>query len=236
MVVTPSLSEASSARSSSTARRLTAACGLAFVTLFVLGTVLTTTGPLPNGPVEAEAARMASEGDAIRVAGVFGLFTTLSFAGFALGLAMLALDRHKPAAAAVTAGGGLIFGAVWTVSFAAVVTSAQAAQTGLSSDATMAMGHLHSVSLLLGFAPAGVVLLGSAAARMWGKTLTVAAVVIGVAALLASGSLVSVDLDRGPLGAFVGASFLGIPLWVLAAALSLLWRRSKALGHVDVLA
>jgi hypothetical protein len=236
MVLASSSSTAHSAPSPDAARRATAACGLSFVILFVLGTVLTTTGPLPNGQVESEAARMASQGGDIRLAGLFGLFATLSFAGFALGLGMLAFARRAAAAAAVSAGGGLIFGAVWIVSFAAVVASAQAAQTGLSADATMAMGHLHSVSLLLGFAPAGVVLLSSAAARLWGRTLTVAAVLIGVAAMTASATLLSVDLDSGPLAALVATSFLGIPVWVTAAAITLLRRRSKTLVRADTLA
>jgi hypothetical protein len=179
---------------------------------------------------------MASQGREIRLAGLFGLSATLSFAGFALGLAMLAFHRRAVAAAVISAGGGLIFGAVWIVSFAAVVASAQAAQTGLSADATMAMGHLHSVSLLLGFAPAGAVLLGSAAAGLWGRTLMVAAVLIGVAAMTASATLLSVDLDRGPLAALVAASFLGIPVWVTAAAITLLRRRSKRLVHAGRLA
>lgn len=215
------------------ARRATAACGLSFVVLFVLGTVVTTTGPLPNGSVESEAARMAAEGGDIRLAGLFGLFATMSFAGFALGLALLAVHRRAAAAALVSAGGGLVFGAVWIVSFAAVVASAQAAQTGLSADATMAMGHLHSVSLLLGFAPAGAVLLSSAAAGLWGRALTVAAVLVGAAAMAASATLLSVDLDRGPLAALVGASFLGIPVWVTAAAIALLRRRYGTLPNAQ---
>jgi hypothetical protein len=98
------------------------------------------------------------------------------------------------------------------------------------------MGHLHSVSLLLGFAPAGVVLLSSAAARLWGRALTVAAVLIGVAAMTASAALLSVDLDGGPLAAFVAASFLGIPVWVTAVAITLFRRRSASLMPADTLA
>jgi hypothetical protein len=176
---------------------------------------------------------MASQGGDIRLAGLFGLFATLSFVGFALGLALLALQRRATAAAAVSAGGGLVFGAVWILSFAAVVASAQAAQTGLSADAIMTMGHLHSVSLLLGFAPAGAVLLGSAAARMWGRTLTAAAVLVGVAAMTASAALLSVDLDTGPFAVAVAASFLGIPAWSTAVAITLLRRRSKTPVHTD---
>lgn len=233
MVLASNSSTAHSAPRPDAARRATASCGLSFVVLFVLGTVVTTTGPLPNGSVESEAARMASEGGDVRLAGLFGLFATMSFTVFALGLALLAFHRRAAAPAVVSAGGGLVFGAVWIVSFAAVVASAQAAQTGLSPDATMAMGHLHSVSLLLGFAPAGAVLLSSAAAGLWGRTLSVAAVLVGAAAMTAPATLLSVDLDRGPLAALVGASFLGLPVWVTAAAITLLRRRSTTQAHAE---
>jgi len=168
-----------------TLHRVAGLCGLAYVTLLVLNIVVTTTGPLPNGSISAEAARVAAEGIEVRWSALLGLCSTAAFGGFVVGLTLIAVHRGRPAAAAVMAAGGLVHCAVWMVSFAALAAAAQAAQTGLTADATMAMGQLHSTALLLGFAPAGAVLLASAASGIWRRVGTVAALVVGVAALVA---------------------------------------------------
>jgi len=211
-----------------TLHRVAGLCGLAYVTLLVLNIVVTTTGPLPNGSISAEAARVAAEGIEVRWSALLGLCSTAAFGGFVVGLTLIAVHRGRPAAAAVMAAGGLVHCAVWMVSFAALAAAAQAAQTGLTADATMAMGQLHSTALLLGFAPAGAVLLASAASGIWRRVGTVAALVVGVAALVAPACVLSIDMDMGPLGAVLVVAFWGIPAWVAAGAITLLRRHRQA--------
>jgi hypothetical protein len=215
-----------------TLHRVTALCGLAYVTLLVLNIAVTTTGPLPNGSVPAEAARMASEGIEVRLSALLGLFGTAAFGGFVVGLALLAVYRGRLAAAAVMAAGGVVHCAVWMVSFAALADSAQAAQTGLPAEATMAMGHLHSTTLLLGFAPAGVVLIASAAAGIWRRIGTIAALLVALAALVAPACVLSIDMDMGPRGAPLVVAFWGIPAWIAAGAITLLRRHPQAAPRV----
>jgi hypothetical protein len=216
----------SRSRQGTAAARVMAVGGLLFAVLLVVNVMTTANGPDPVEPAATEAARIAAHATAIRWSGLLGLLGDLAFGTFGVGAAMLARGRGADLLAALIAAAALITVALWSCSDAALVASAQAAQRGLSTDATMIMGHLHSTTLIAGFAPAGATLLFCCAADMFGRATRATGALVGAAGLLASTALLSPSLDRGPMGIAVVVVFLGLPLWLLAMAVPVLLGRS----------
>jgi hypothetical protein len=199
--------------------------GLLFAILLVVNVMTTANGPDPVEPAASEAARIAAHANAIRWSGLLGLLGDLAFGAFGVGAALVARTRGGDRLAALTAAAAVTTAALWSCSDAALVASAQAAQGGLSADATMIMGQLHSTTLIAGFAPAGATVLLSCAAGTFGRATRATGTLVGAAGLLASTALLSPSLDRGPMGIAVAVVFLGLPLWLLAMAITVLLGR-----------
>jgi hypothetical protein len=208
------------------AARVMAVGGLLFAVLLVVNVMTTANGPDPVEPAATEAARIAAHATAIRWSGLLGLLGDLAFGAFGVGAGLVARAWGADLLAALTGAAALITVGLWSCSDAALVASAQAAQGGLSTDATMIMGHLHSTTLIAGFAPAGATLLFCCAADMFGRATRATGSVVGAAGVLASTALLSPSLDRGPMGIAVVVVFLGLPLWLLVMAVPVLLGRS----------
>ena len=206
--------------------RVMAVGGMLFAVLLVVNVTTTASGPDPVLPATTEAARIAAHATAIRWSGLLGLLGAQAFGAFGIGAALVARGRGADLLAALTAAAAVTTAALWSCSFAALVASAQAAQRGLSPDATMIMGHLHSTTLIAGFAPAGATLLLSCAAGTFGRATRATGALVGAAGLLASTALLSPSLDRGPMGIAVVVVFLGLPLWLLVMAVPVLLGRA----------
>lgn len=204
------------------ADRVMAIGGLLFTVLLVVNLVTTTDGPDPVAPATQEAARIATHATAIRWSGLLGLLGDLAFGAFGIGAAMVLRRGGADLLAALTGAAALTTTALWSCSFAALVASAQAAQGGLSADATMIMGHLHSTTLIAGFVPAGATVLLASTALPFGRATRAIGVLIGAAGLLACTALLSPSLDRGPMGFAVVVVFLGLPLCLLVASVTVL--------------
>jgi hypothetical protein len=208
------------------AARVMAVGGLLFAVLLVVNVMTTANGPDPVEPAATEAARIAAHGTAIRWSGLLGLFGDLAFGAFGVGAALVARSRGADLLAGLTAAAAVTTAALRACSFAALVASAQAAQGGLSPDATMILGHLHSTTLIAGFAPAGASLLFCCAADVFGRATRATGALVGAAGVLASTALLSPSLDRGPMAIAVVVVFLGLPLWLLVMAVPVLLGRS----------
>ena len=88
------------------------------------------------------------------------------------------------------------------------------------------MGHLHSTTLLISFAPLGAFVIAAGAALRgavpgWTRWL---GLVVGACGVVGAAAILSVKLDTGPLGLPVVVIFLGFPVWVLAVSIPLLRR------------
>ena len=207
--------------------RVMAVGGMLFAVLLVVNVTTTASGPDPVLPATTEAARIAAHATAIRWSGLLGLLGAQAFGAFGIGAALVANGgREGHLLAALTAAAAVTTAALWSCSFAALVASAQAAQRGLSPDATMIMGHLHSTTLIAGFAPAWATRLLSCAAGTFGRATRATGAPVGAARLLASTALLSPSLDRGPMGIAVVVVFLGLPLWLLVMAVPVLLGRA----------
>jgi hypothetical protein len=200
--------------------------GLLFAVLLVVNVLTTTDGPDPVEPAAREAARIATHATAIRWSGMLGLLGDVAFGAFGVGAALVVRRLGADLRAALIAATAVTTAALWSCSDAALVASAQAAQGGLSADATMIMGHLHSTTLIAGFAPAGATVLLASVAGLFGRATRATGTLVGAAGLLASTALLSPSLDRGPMGIAVFIVFLGLPLWLLITAAPLLLGRS----------
>jgi len=207
-------------------QRVAGLCGLASVGLLVGNLSLTAEGPRPNRNAAAETARILADSDAIRLSAVLGVLGAITFAGFALALALMIRDQRPHAALGVAAAAS-IYCALALTSFAALAASAQAADTGLEAAAVMGFGHLHSTTLLIAFAPLGGVLIGLAASGLFGRVATWSAITVGSCAILSVLTLFSVKLDEGPFGAPLVVAFLGIPVWMLIISARLLWKPTR---------
>jgi hypothetical protein len=205
--------------------RLAAAAGFAAIGLYICLLAFTTDGPRPNEAVTAEAARVAAHSDAMRVSAVLGAAGGVCLTAFVVLLALAAPTRGRAAVVAVVA--ATVFCALDLVSEAALTVSAQSADTGLGPAAIMGFGHLHTVALLLAFAPLGVAL--SALATAWPRRRVArwSAYLIAVAGVLCLPTLLSVNFDEGPFGPAVVIVFLGMPVWVVATSISVLRSRRR---------
>jgi hypothetical protein len=208
------------------AARVMALGGILFAILLVVNVVATADGPDPVEPAAREAARIATHATAIRWSGLLGLLGDVAFAAFGVGAAVVLQRKGSDLMAALTAAGAVTTAALWSCSDAALVASAQAAQAGLSADVTMIMGHLHSTTLIAGFAPAGATVLLASMAGLFGRATRATGTLVGTAGLLSSTALLSPSLDRGPMGIAVVIVFLGLPLWLVLVAAPLLLSRS----------
>jgi len=200
--------------------------GLLFAVLLVVNVLTTTNGPDPVEPATREAARIATHATAIRWSGLLGLLGDVAFGAFGVGAALVVRRLGDDLRAALIAAAAVTTAALWSCSDAALVAAAQAAQGGLSADVTMIMGHLHSTTLIAGFAPAGATVLLASVAGLFGRTTRATGTLVGASGLLASTALLSPSLDRGPMGIAVVIVFLGLPLWLLIVAAPLLLGRS----------
>jgi hypothetical protein len=207
--------------------------GLLFAVLLVVNVLTTTDGPDPVEPAAREAARIAAHVPAIRWSGLLGLVGDVAFGAFGVGAALVVRRLGDDLRAALIVAAAVTTAALWSCSDAALVASAQAAQGGLSADVTMIMGHLHSTTLIAGFAPAGATVLLASVAGLFGRATRATGTLVGAAGLLASTALLSPSLDRGPMGIAVVIVFLGLPLWLVIVAAPLLLGRS-ARGNRNV--
>ena len=144
--------------------RTTGIAGLLYVAAVVVNIIGTTDGPRPDVDAVKEAARITAESTAIRWSALLGVFGALAFCAFTTGLALLVARSGRGVTGAALAVAGIMTGAIWIVSFAALAAAAQSAQTGARPDVTLALGALHSVTLLASFATAGACLLAAVAA------------------------------------------------------------------------
>ena len=222
--------DGSSTNAGQGAARLMGGGALLYALLLIVNVVTTTDGPDPVEAAAREAARIAAHATAIRWSGLLGLLGALAFGGFGVGAALLTRSRGREVLATLIAAASVTTAALWACSFAALIASAQAAQGGLSSDATVLMGHLHSTSLIAGFAPAGGAVLLCCAAGLFGRMVRVVGTVPGVAGVVACTALLSSSLDRGPLGFAVVVVFLGLPLWLLLVAAVVLTSTRRSPG------
>lgn len=195
--------------------RVTGTAGLLYVAVLAANLVGTTDGPRPNVAAAKEATRIAAESTAVRWSALLGLLGALAFCAFTTGLASLLARAGERVGGAALGAAGVVTAAVWVVSFAALAAAAQTAQQGARPDLTMAMGSLHSISLIMSFAPAGVVLLTAVAAgAVRTKAARAATTLIGCAGIASAALVLDVHLDTGRFGALIVLPFLGIPIWI----------------------
>jgi hypothetical protein len=202
--------------------RTTGVAGLLYVAAFVANVVGTTDGPRPNADALKEVARITAESTAIRWSALLGLLGALAFCAFTTGLALLIARSGRTITGTGLGVAGVMTSAAWIVSFAALAAAAQSAQTGARPDAAMALGALHSVTLLGSFATAGAALLAAVAAgavRTWSAR--AATTLIGCVGVASAFLVLDVDLDTGRFGVLVMLPFLGLPVWVAAMSVRL---------------
>jgi hypothetical protein len=194
--------------------------------VLLVGVITMGTGPDPAEPAAAEAARIAVAGAQIRVGCLLGVLAAMAFGAFGVATALLARSRGRGVLAALMAGAALVTTAGWSVSFTAMAAASVSAEVGLSVDVFTALGgYLHSMTLIAGFAPAGVTVLLACACGLFGRFTAAFGLVVGIGSLLATGALLSSMLDRGPLGPAVAIAFIGLPVWLTAAGLGARPRR-----------
>jgi hypothetical protein len=215
--------------------RTTGIAGLLYVTGVVANIVGTTDGPRPNADAVKEAARITAESTAIRWSALLGVFGALAFCAFTTGLALLIARPGRGVTGAALAVAGIMTGALWIVSYAALAAAAQAAQTGARPDVTLALGSLHSVTLLASFATAGAALLAAVAADVVRTRTARAVTTVTACAGVASAFLVlDVELDTGRFGFLVILPFFGVPIWVAATSVRLVLGRITVEGSTHL--
>jgi hypothetical protein len=203
--------------------RTTGVAGLLYAGAAVANLVGTTDGPRPDAAAVKEVARIAAESTAIRWSAVLGVLSAIAFCAFTTGLALLISRSGRTTTGAALAVAGVMTSAIWIVSFASLAAAAQSAQTGARPDVTMALGALHSTTLLASFATAGAALLASvAAAAVRTRSTRAVTTLIGCAGLASALLVLDVHLDTGPFGVVVVLPFLGLPLWVAAMSVWLI--------------
>lgn len=208
-------------------RRGAAACGLVSLACFVVNVAFTTEGPRPDRPAASEAARMAAHAGAIRGSALLGLAQGVALGGMLVLLAALA-DRRTSSRLVVASAAAAL--GVATVAQAVLAVVPQIAGSARSADLVSVLGDLHSTLLLSSFALFGVAMIAvglatrSGALPAWNRWLAIA---VGGFGVLAAGALATenFDLGSGRASIFVALYFLGLPLWLLSASITVLVRR-----------
>jgi hypothetical protein len=135
---------------------------------------------------------------------------------------MLVTRSGRTVAGAALAAAGVVTTAVWVVSFAALAAAAQSVQTGARPDLTMALGDLHSVTLLMSFATAGATLLAAVAGdAVRSRTWRAVIILIACAGVASAALVLDVRVDTGPFGFIVILPFWGLPVWIAAISVRL---------------
>jgi hypothetical protein len=171
------------------------------------------------------------------VAALLGVLSAIAFCAFTTGLALLISRSRKDITGTAVAVAGGITSAVWIVSFSALAAAAQSAQTQTRPDVTMALGTLHSVTLLASFATAGAVLIAAVVAdTVRTRTARAVTTLIGCAGVASVLLMLDVKMDTGRFGILVVLPFFGVPVWVGALSIRLIVGRrslnSPAVGTV----
>ena len=207
--------------------RIAALFALGYVALFIGLIAFTTNGPDPTLRPGDEMARAVTEGGAMRASALLGFAASLSFAGFAVSLAVLLARSGDVLGAALTAVSGGLVAAIDAISAAALIVAVEAADRGLGAGVFAAFGDLHTAALLLELPPVGFVLVFAWRAQL-GRVVSWLGLVVGAGCVLGPAAAMSQDFDRGPFGFAVVIWFVGLPLWLIATSIVLLRRSRQA--------
>ena len=210
--------------------RFAGACGIGAVAAFAANIMFTTDGPRPDEPAAAEAARIANEATQIRASALLLLIEALPTLAFLVVLAVV-MARLGSLVLAVTA---VAFGATATavsVVSAAALASAPAV-TELGPGLVLALGDLHTTTLLAAASLLGVSAVAIGSGPVLPRWSRVSATGVGITGIL-SGAIMAVDdfdLGAGPLAIALFLWFLGWPLWLLATSIRLVTRGATAVS------
>jgi hypothetical protein len=205
-------------------------CGILFLVLFIVGSILQGEPPMRSDPVDEIRAFWVDDGESYLTGDYFiGLGFMLFFVPFVSSVSgMLGVAEGGVRMwSRIVLGGGILFlalaaaaGAAWTtLAFGDVAENASDETIVLLMDLSTGADHFVAAGLAIMVLPAALVMLQTRAVPIWLGVLTL---IEGVLAVLSPLAILAEDPNDSVLGFL---AFPGAAIWILATSIVLILKR-----------